>query len=256
MSTQPISFTPPHADLTFMTPLSEERAARLVRFLAGGRPGSVLDIGCGWGELLLRVLEAAPEAVGEGVDLDAVAIGQGQSLAAARGLADRADLRVDDALGLQGGWDAVICIGASQVWGAPVEQREPLPYVAALEALRGLVVRGGRLVYGDGIWSRPPTAEAIAPLAGRDDEFRTLGEVVQLAAEAGFAPMAVHEASLDEWDVFESGYAAAYARWLADHDADHPDAAEVRALAERQRTAYFSGYREVLGLGYLELVAV
>jgi cyclopropane fatty-acyl-phospholipid synthase-like methyltransferase len=249
-------FAPPHDDLTFMTPLSEERAERLVRFLADGRPGSVLDIGCGWGELLLRVLQATPEAVGEGVDLDAVAISRGKELAGARGLADRADLRVDDALGLSGGWDAVICIGASQVWGPPIEQREPLAYVAALEALRGLVVRGGRLVYGDGIWSRPPTAGAVAPLAGRDDEFRTLGEVAQLAADAGFAVLAAHEASLYEWDVFESGYAAAYARWLATHDADDPEVAEVRELAERQRAAYFSGYRGILGLGYLELLAV
>jgi cyclopropane fatty-acyl-phospholipid synthase-like methyltransferase len=239
-----------------MAPLSEQRAQRLVSFLAAGRPGSVLDIGCGWAELLLRVLEAIPDAVGEGVDLDQEAISHGQSLAVLRGLTDRVDLRVDNARDLAGGWDAVICIGASQVWGAPVEQREPLPYAAAFETLRGLVVRGGRLVYGDGIWTRPPTAEAIAPLAGRDDEFRTIGEVAELAADAGFAPLAVHEASLDEWDVFESGYAAAYARWLASHGSDDPGAAEVRELAERQRAAYFSGYRGILGLGYLELLAV
>jgi hypothetical protein len=66
----------------------------------------------------------------------------------------------------------------------------------------------------------------------------------------------VHEASLDEWDVFESGYAAGYARWLADHDPGDPEADEVRELAERQRAAYFEGYRGVLGLGYLELLAV
>jgi SAM-dependent methyltransferase len=250
------TFTPPHRDLTFMTPLSEERASRLVRFLADGHPGSILDIGCGWGELLLRVLAAAPDAVGEGVDLDADAIARGRALAVDRGLTDRVDLRVDDASDMAGGWDAVICIGASQVWGAPVEEAQPLPYGPALTALRGLVGRGGRLVYGDGIWSRPPTSEAVAPLAGRDDEFRTLGEVAQLAVEAGFAPLAVHEASLDEWDVFESGYAAAYARWLADHDADDPEADEVRGLAERQRSAYFSGYRGILGLGYFELLAV
>jgi hypothetical protein len=93
-------------------------------------------------------------------------------------------------------------------------------------------------------------------LAGRDDEFVTLGDVADLAVAAGFAPLAVHEASLDEWDVFESGYAAGYARWLAEHPADHPETDEVRALAERQRAAYFAGYRGVLGLGYLELVAV
>ena len=143
------------------------------------------------------------------------------------------DLRVSDARDVQGGWDRVVCIGASQVWGAPVDELQPLPYAAALAALRGLVSRGGRVVYGDGIWSRPPTPAAVAPLAGRDDEFRTLGEVAELAVEAGFAPLAVHEASLDEWDVFESGYAAGYARWLAEHDTDDPDADEVREVAER-----------------------
>ena len=250
------TFLPPHADLTFMTPLSEERASRLVAFLADGAPGSVLDIGCGWAELLLRVLAAAPDAVGEGVDLDAVAIGRGQALAVERGLVDRVDLRVDDARDLAGGWDRVICIGASQVWGEPVEELQPLPYTAALAALRGLVPRGGRVVYGDGIWSQPPTPEAVAPLAGREDEFVTLGEVAELAVGAGFSPLAVHEASLDEWDVFESGYAAAYTRWLAEHDADDAEADEVRQVAEGQRSAYFSGYRGVLGLGYLELMAV
>ena len=149
----------------------------------------MLDIGCGWAELLLRVLERAPDAIGEGVDLDAVAIAHGQALADSRGLTDRVDLRVSDALDLQGGWDRVVCIGASQVWGAPVEELQPLPYAAALAALRALVPRGGRLVYGDGIWSRPPTPAAVAPLAGRDDEFRTLGEVAELAVEAGFAPL-------------------------------------------------------------------
>ncbi len=251
-----LTFTPPHLDLTFMAPLSEERSARLVAFLAADSPGGVLDIGCGWAELLLRVLQSAPDAIGEGVDLDAEAIGHGQTLADERGLADRVDLRVSDARDLQGGWDRVVCIGASQVWGPPVEEAQPLPYVAALAALRGLVPRGGRVVYGDGIWSQPPTPAAVARLAGRDDEFQTLGDVVDLAAAAGFAPLAVHEASLDEWDVFESGYAAGYARWLAGHDIDDPDADEVRGLAERQRSAYFSGYRGVLGLGYLELLAV
>jgi hypothetical protein len=80
--------------------------------------------------------------------------------------------------------------------------------------------------------------------------------VAELAVGAGFAPLAVHEATLDEWDVFESGYAAGYARWLAEHDPEDPDADEVREVAQRQRTAYFSGYRGVLGLGYFELLAV
>ncbi|WP_214404213.1 SAM-dependent methyltransferase [Pseudonocardia lacus] len=253
----PIDLPPPHDDLTFMAPLSPERAARLVGFLAHDLRGTVADIGCGWAELLLRVLVAAPDARGIGIDTDAAAIAHGRVLAERRGLAERVDLRCADAsTPLDEPVDAVICIGASQVWGAPVSDAEPLDYAAALTALRDAVPRGGRVLYGEGIWSRPPTEAAAAPLAGRLDEFLPLAGLVDLATAHGFAPLAVHEASLDEWDEFESGFSARYARWLAAHAPDHPDADEVRARAARQRAGYFGGYRGVLGLAYLGLLAV
>ena len=68
--------------------------------------------------------------------------------------------------------------------------------------------------------------------------------------------MAAHEADRDEWDTFESGFTAGYARWLAEHADDDPEAADVRALAARQHASYFGGYRGILGLAYLHLVAV
>lgn len=250
-------FTPPHLDLTFMTPLSPARADRLVAALADGLTGTVVDVGCGWAELLLQVVAAAPDANGLGIDLDAEAIGHGRSLAAARGLADRVQLVTGDVREeLPAAADAVICIGASQIWGPPVEDAQPIDYGTALGALRALVPVGGRVLYGEGIWSAPPTEAAAAPLAGRLDEFVTLPELVELAVAAGFQPMQIHEATLDEWDEFESGFAAGWSRWLASHPADHPDAAEVRERAARQRASYLSGYRGVLGMAYLVLVAV
>lgn len=250
------TFSPPYLDLTFMSPLSDERAARLVSFLAQDEPATVLDIGCGWGELLLRVLEAAPDARGLGVDLDEGSLTRARTEAVRRGLADRAVFEARDAHAETGAYDAVVCIGASQIWGPDVSEMQPLDYGAALGALRALLPRGGRLVYGEGIWSAPPTPEATAPLAGRDDELVGLGALVRLAGSSGFAVLAAHEAGRDEWDAFESGYTACYARWLAEHSPDDPDAPQVRELAARQHTAYFDGYRGVLGLAYLHLVAV
>jgi SAM-dependent methyltransferase len=250
------TFTPLHRDLTFLAPLSESRAARLVAFLSEDQPATVLDVGCGWGELLLRVLAAAPSARGLGVDLDEEALAGARSRAAARELADRATFEARDARQVTGSFEAVTCIGASQIWGPDVEEAQPMDYAAALTALRGLLPRGGRLVYGEGIWSSPPTPAAIAPLAGREDEYVALGALVALAETHGFAVLAVHEADLDEWDAFESGFTAGPARWLAEHDADHPDAEDVRGRAARQHAAYFGGYRGVLGLAYLHLVAV
>jgi cyclopropane fatty-acyl-phospholipid synthase-like methyltransferase len=250
------TFTPLHQDLTFLSPLSEERAARLVAFLAGAQPSSVLDVGCGWGELLLRVLESAPDARGLGVDLDEESLAAARERAVRRGLADRAVFEARDAKQTAGPFDAVTCIGASQIWGPDVSEAQPIDYAAALTALRALLPRAGRLVYGEGIWSRPPTPAATAPLAGRDDEFVALGPLVEIAEAHGFALVAAHEASLDEWDAFESGFTAGYAHWLAAHEPDDPEAEEVRGLASRQHASYLGGYRGVLGLAYLELVAV
>lgn len=244
-------------NLTFMTPLSEPRAAELVRFAADGLDGTVLDIGCGWAELLLRVVAAAPAGRGIGIDLNDASIKHGRELAAQRGIRDRVTLISADATTrAPQRADAVICIGASQVWGPPVEANQPLDYESALAAIRAKVSRGAKVIYGEGIWSRPPTPEAAAPLSGRLDEFVPLADLVELTVAAGFMPVAVHEASIGEWDEFESGYNAGYTRWLAEHGPDHPDADEVRNRAARQRAAYLNGYRGILGMAYLSLLAV
>ena len=250
------TFPPLHQDLTFLAPLSGERAARLVGFLTGQGPATVLDVGCGWAELLLRVLEAAPSATGLGVDLDEESLARARRVADERGPGARATFEARDARGVRGPFDAVTCIGASQIWGPDVEEAQPLDYAAALTALRALLPRGGRLVYGEGIWSAPPTPAATAPLSGRDDEYVTLGRLVSIAESLGFGVMAAHEASLDEWDAFESGFAAGWVRWLADHAPDDPAAVEVSSRLERQHAAYLGGYRGVLGLAYLHLVAL
>jgi SAM-dependent methyltransferase len=248
----------PSEDLTFMSPLSERRADDLVQFLIGGLPRTVLDLGCGWAEVLLRVLAATPDAYGVGVDTDARSIEHGRALAAQRGLSSRMTLIHGDAK-TQGPptADAVICVGASQIWGPPVEANQPLDYASALTAIRARVPHGARVVYGEGIWSQPPTQEAAAPLSGRLDELISLADLIELAVQHGFMPATYHEANTDEWDEFESGYSARYAWWLAAHDdQDDPDIPEVRARAARQRASYLGGYRGVMGFAYLALLAV
>lgn len=252
-----IELTPPYQDLTFMSALSEEHADRLVGFLADGATGLIIDVGCGWAELLLRVVAAAPQVKGLGLDLEESVVAHGRALSAERHLGSRVDLLVCDAKdALPDHADALLCIGASQVWGPGVEEDQPLDYRAALRALRALLGRGGRLVYGEAVWTREPTDAATAPLAGRADEFSSLPEVLDIAVSEGFRPVRVSEATLDEWDEFESGYSACYATWLGQHPADHEDADTVREMADRQRHNYFRGYRGILGMAYFCLVAV
>jgi cyclopropane fatty-acyl-phospholipid synthase-like methyltransferase len=230
----------------------------LATWLAAGlsEGGTVLDVGCGWGELLLRTAAAAPAARAVGIDLDEGSIVEGRLRAATRGLDDRATFLVTDGGAGPSPVAGLVAIGASQVWGPDVSEGQPLDYTSALAAIRSQVLPGGRVVYGEAIWSRSPTPEATAPLAARDDEFVTLADLVDLVVEHRFAVAGVQEATLEEWDEFESGFTAGYATWLAGHDPDHPDAAEVRELAARQRNGYLRGYRGILGMAYLQLIAV
>ncbi|WP_079085930.1 SAM-dependent methyltransferase [Streptomyces silvensis] len=245
--------------LTFHGPLSEARAARIVERVAeplrrvpGG--GTVLDLGCGWGELMLRILEAAPAATGVGVDLDADDLERGRASARARGLDGRVVFAEESATDTaRGPADVVLCLGSSHTL---LPEGAPAPHSAdALRALRGLVAPGGRVVLGEGFWQRTPTRDELAamwPDAGVHEHLYA-ADLADAAVAAGFRPQWVETASAAEWEEFESAYLADTEEWLTAHPA-HPRAAELRERADRHRTAWLRGYRQVLGLAYLTLI--
>ncbi|MFK3734441.1 SAM-dependent methyltransferase [Streptomyces sp. NPDC088090] len=254
MTTSDAALPPRLGSLTFHGPLSEERAERLLRRIAGSGPADVLDIGCGWGELLLRVLDAVPGAKGTGIDVNAEDLARGRALAAERGLADRVVFVEESARGTgRGPVDAILCLGSSQALCDPELPHDP---AEALRELRRLVRPGGTVVLGEGFWERTPTEAELArmwPGASAADHF-PLGELVDLAIGAGFRPAWIETAGRDEWEAFESGYRHDTELWLAAHP-DHPLAAETRERVDRQRSAWLDGYRNVLGIAYLTLVA-
>lgn len=237
--------------LTFHGPLSEHRAGRLVERLARTGPATVLDIGCGWGELMLRVLEAVPGATGTGIDLDTEDLARGRRIAEERGLAGRVRFVEESATGTSHGpADLVLCVGSSQ---ALTSAEPPELVVEALRALRGLVADGGRVLLGEGFWQRPPTGALAGmwPGASATDHY-DLGTLLDLVVEAGFRPEWTETADAGEWEEFESGYQADTEVWLAGHP-DHPRAAETRERLDRHRSQWMS-YRGILGLAYLTLV--
>jgi precorrin-6B methylase 2 len=235
---------PLFADLTFNSPMSQQRATAVVASLQPLAGARVVDLGCGWAELLLRIVASDPTATGLGVDADEAAIAHGQSNAVTLGVADRVELRVGDAATWDGEPpDVMVCVGAGHAWGDAV---------AALAALRPLVRDGGTLVFGAEFWSRPPTAEALQALGVKPDTYGSLADLVATATAHGFRPLAVAEASMPEWDEFESRYATAWERLLLAHP-DDPGAEQVRARADTHRDRYLRGYRGVLGFAYLTL---
>ncbi|MFC8516128.1 SAM-dependent methyltransferase [Streptomyces sp. NPDC057257] len=242
--------------LTFHGPLSEARAAALVRRLtAAAPPATVLDIGCGWGELMLRVLEAAPDATGVGLDLSEDDLARGRANAEARGVSGRVRFVRESAVGTaHGPADLVLCLGATQ---ALSDAEAPAHTAAALHALRRLVTPNGHVLLGEGFWQRPPTRAELAAMwpDASASEHHDLAGLVDLAVAAGFRPAWIETANDDEWEEFESAYQSDVEEWLATH-ADHPSAKETRERVDRHRSMWLRGYRGVLGLAYLTLVPV
>jgi SAM-dependent methyltransferase len=233
-----------YSELEFNAPLDSDHARRLVASLRPLRGASIVDLGCGWAELLLRVLEDEPTARGVGIDRDVAAIDRARTNVEARGLHDRVRLECGDAAAWSDRTDVAIVVGASHAWGG---------IAATLEAVRPLLRPGGRLLLGEGFWERSPTSEALAALDARVDEFSTLAGLVDLCSADGYRLLAVSTASLPEWDDFESRFAAGRERWLLQHP-DAPDAADVRAEIDAHRNGWLHGYRGVLGFAYLTLV--
>ena len=220
-----------HAGLTFNAPLSDERANALVAALPISPGHHVLDLGCGWGEVLLRIIAAHPATTGTGVDNERADLDRGVRAAARRGLHERVEFVEADATTFVDLADIVACVASSHAFGEHAD---------ALHRLRQSVTPGGRVLYGDGFWATPATPGALATiglLPGRD-------ELRAAAASAGFRIERDEVSTLDEWDAFEAG-------WRRGLEAS-PDPEAVAFAAQRQRE-YEDGYRGAIGFSWLVL---
>jgi len=231
--------------LTFHGPLSAGRADRLAAALAARWPANVVDYGCGWGEFLLRVLEAAPGATGAGIDTHGPDLARARENAEARGLSGRVSFIEGQAADHASPADVVISCGAYQAFGTIPE---------ALRALRPLVKPAGLLLFGAEIWDRTPADEQLANMwpGITVDDCRYLPDLVEAATAEGFRPLRVETATRGEWEEFESGYAAGAEEWLL-ANGTHPEAGQVRDRLDRHRSIWLRGHRDVLGFAYLTL---
>jgi cyclopropane fatty-acyl-phospholipid synthase-like methyltransferase len=231
-----------YAAMRWNTPLSEAHARLLLSRLELPARGSVLDLGCGWGELLIRAVAATGDGAvtGTGVDTHGPDLERGRRAAAELGLEDRVRFVEASAVDWSEPADRVLCIGATHAWGAT----KP-----ALDALVQAIKPGGLLLFGDGFWEREPSKAAVEIFG---EEVVPLADLIRLAHSAGWQVRHLSQADQSEWDDFESTWRLGRHRWLA----EHPDAlgsAALRDELEQGVQEYLDAYRGVLGFCYLVL---
>jgi cyclopropane-fatty-acyl-phospholipid synthase len=185
----------------------------------GLRPGMrLLDVGCGWGSL---VLHAARE---HGVTAVGVTLSEEQAVLARKrvaeaGLADRVEIRVQDYREVADGpYDAVASVGMAEHVGARRYRRYA-------EVLHALLRPGGRLLNHQ-IARRPQRDEAAYEVNGfidayvfPDGELSPLGTTVGLLEDAGF--------EVRDVESLREHYALTLRRWVANLEAGWDEAVRL-----------------------------
>lgn len=222
-----------YSRLTWNTPLSDEHAELLLDRLEPA--GRIVDLGCGWGELLLRAV--ARGGTGVGVDTDAEGLNRARRAAADRGLP--VEFVEQPAGSWRGTADRALCVGSSHTLGGT---RSMLTTLAA-------AVPRGRVLIGDGCWPAPPTPAAHAIFG---DDVLPLADLAAACRGAGWQILHLSTADQREWDDFESRHRAGQREWLLANP-DDPRAAEIRGRHDEREQEYLTAYRGVLGFAYLVL---
>jgi cyclopropane fatty-acyl-phospholipid synthase-like methyltransferase len=229
-----------YAQMRWNAPLSGDHAEVLLERLDLGAAGTVLDLGCGWGELLIAAVQAgAVTTTGVGVDIAPDLLERGRDRAAQAGLADRVRFVEQSAESWSEQADRVICIGATHAWGDTAH---------ALQALTKVLAPGGRLLLGEGYWEQPPNEQAAEMFEGVEP----MPALVALVRRIGWRVRQVTTADQAEWDAFESDYRGGREEWAAEHP-DDPRAPDVQAELTQRLAEYLQIYRGVLGFCYLLL---
>ncbi|WFB09081.1 cyclopropane-fatty-acyl-phospholipid synthase family protein [Streptomyces sp. LX-29] len=188
------------------------------RKLALGSGQRLLDVGCGWGSMVLHAArEYGVRAVG--ITLSEEQATYARKRIADAGLTDRVEIRVQDYREVTDGpYDAISSIGMAEHVGS-------VRYAAYAESLHGLLAPGGRLLNHQ-IARRPDPDETsyrvdefIDRYVFPDGELAPVGRTVGQLEEAGF--------EVRDVEAIREHYALTLRRWVVNLEANWARAAAV-----------------------------
>jgi ubiquinone/menaquinone biosynthesis C-methylase UbiE len=222
-------------------PVSGENVDLVVDALHLEDGARVLDIGCGKGELLIRVLERWP-GTGVGVDLSPSFLAE-----ARRGMDERlpeADVEwlEQDATDFEAepaSFDLTMSVGSAWLLG---------DLNSALGTMQRWTKPGGLVLVGEGYWTQPPTAEYLDLLGASADDYGSHEDNIASGASLGLEPVYACVSSRTDWDRYEWTYFSNIERW-ARENAEDPERDPILERGRLGRERYLRGGRAALGFG-------
>jgi SAM-dependent methyltransferase len=215
-----------HGEMPFHNPISESAIDTLIGLLPLRAGDRALDVGCGRGELLIRLAEATG-AHGFGLDSSEAQIARARHEASNRVPAIEMLFETRDAGTLvapAGSFALAVCVGSSHALGG---------LGPTLERLSELVRPGGHVVVGEGYWIRPPLPAELETLGASKDDLPDLPGLLAAGDSHGLRPVYLASATDEDWRRYEW----AYILNLETYAAASPDEPGVEVLHERAALA-------------------
>jgi SAM-dependent methyltransferase len=230
-----------HRDHDYCNPIAAAKIERILDLLPLNEGASVLDLGCGRGELSLRIIERFKAQV-TAVDLSSPMLDAARERAEWCGALPHLrllQLAIAEYSAEPASFDLTVMLGGGGIAGG---------FAGICARLAQWTRRGGYVLIGEGFWAKAPAAEYLAHLEATADEFRDHRGNVQAGIDAGLIPLHAVVASADEWDEYEWKYSRSIERYALEQPAD-PDVPAMIARIRRWRDAYLHWGRETLGFG-------
>ncbi len=233
-----------HANHHFSSPVSPEMLDRVLALSGIARGWRCVDLGCGPAAMALHLAERYGVEV-EAVDRSPIMLG----LAEGRLKSHAAGGRVSFTQAESANWlktaqpcDLLMAVGAGMLVEGAASNAEQL------KTLAGAVKPGGRLLWGETFWKKPPSdmlRAATGPVAAL---YASHADYVMAGEEAGLTPLYAAVSSDQDWDEYAWRYASAVEAFAQSH-ADDPGAAAMRQRISGWRRMYLAEGRETLGFG-------
>ncbi|BBM83686.1 class I SAM-dependent methyltransferase [Candidatus Uabimicrobium amorphum] len=200
-----------HRRHVFYNPISESKIHKIIRELQLPENAVVVDIGCGNGEILVRIAkEYAIHA--RGVDICEATIQQ--AVRRGQGMQDIHFEHMDAQKFIQkiapNSVDLVICTGSSHALGG---------YEKSLQVLIPLLKKNGQMLFAEGYWKQKPHSEYLQYLHASENDYYSHWQNVDVAIKHNLVPLYSHTASEEDFDNYEW----LYSRSIEDYVIENPE---------------------------------
>jgi len=230
----------------FNSPISVQKADRIISILDLEPTYKVIDIGCGEGEFLTRI-QRASNADCLGIDIDSSCIEIADHNAQKYGSGEKLRFLSTDIQEAQlekNSYELAVCIGSTHAFS-----KGEAAYPTALSQMGGLVRPYGLILIGEGFWRQKPEQEYLDFLGEPVGIYNSHEQNIQQAESVGFIPLYSSVSDQDEWDHFEWCFRMkAERRVIADAAND-----EARKKLEKVRewNRYYRKFgRTTMGFGF------